>query len=609
MSDRPERAAAEPAADPAPAGVWSAGRRRLTSGLVLTITLVAFESLAIATIMPTVSDDLGDLALYGWVFSGFFLGSLLGIVLAGQAADERGTRLPYAIGLALFAAGLVVGGAAQSMPMLVAGRVAQGVGAGAIPAVAYAAVGGSSPAELRPRVFAIFSTAWVVPGLIGPVAATSLAEVLSWRAVFWALIPLVGLAAAMTIPALGVRHADAAAPDADATDAGGRIEVATAVAAELEARIGADAIGAAPADPAAVGRAPGLDVALGPSAPPEVRFVALGSDAGRPPAVTDGPLGVHQAVGTPPPARGAAASDNGDKVRATAPADLTTGLDLATGPPAPAGGAAADEPGGVAVAVERQAVSLGIDPRLGALVLVLGVALVLGGLGAGSPLIGAPLVVVGAVPAAWAFLRLVPAGTVGLAPGMPAAVAVRGILTFAFFGTDAYVSLAVTDARHQSTWLAGAALTAATLCWTSGSWLQERIVQRRGPRWLVRRGFACLIVANVGMLLFLRPVPAVLILLIWGLGGLSMGISYSSISLTVLGLAEPGHEGVASSALQLSDVLGVSLGTGLVGVFVALGEGRGWATGSSLTLGFVMTLVVSVGGLLAARRIPECLPD
>jgi MFS family permease len=419
--------------------------------------------------------------------------------------------------------------------------VAQGVGAGAIPAVAYAAVGGSYPAELRPRVFAIFSTAWVVPGLIGPVAATSLAEVLSWRAVFWALIPLVGLAAAMTIPALGVRHADdvaAGAPaDAEDTDAG--------------------AAGAHAEDPA------------------EAAAVGVGG--------------------------------NGDQGRAAAaPTDRAPGPDLVVGPPVPAQAAAV---GAVASAGERQTVTLGIDPRLGALVLVLGVALVLGGLGAGSPLIGAPLVVVGAVPAAWAFLRLVPAGTVGLAPGMPAAVAVRGILTFAFFGTDAYVSLAVTDARHQSTWLAGAALTAATLCWTSGSWLQERIVQRRGPRWLVRRGFACLIVANVGMLLFLRPVPAVLILLIWGLGGLSMGISYSSISLTVLGLAEPGHEGVASSALQLSDVLGVSLGTGLVGVFVALGEGRGWATGSSLTLGFVMTLVVSVGGLLAARRIPECLPD
>ena len=477
----PTSTAGEPA--DGPGGVWSPGRRRLTAGLVLTITLVAFESLAIATIMPTVAGDLGDLALYGWVFSGFFLGCLLGIVLAGQAADERGTRLPYAIGLALFAAGLIVGGAAQSMPMLVAGRVAQGVGAGAIPAVAYAAVGRSYPSDVRPRVFAVFSTAWVVPGLIGPVAATSLAEVLSWRAVFWALLPLVGLAAAMTVPALGVRHAT-----------------------------------------------------------------------------------------------GDGVSGNGDRDPDAVPA------------------------------VAGQALTPGIDPRLGALVLVVGVALVLGGLGAGSPLVGAVLVIGGGVPAVWAFLRLVPAGTVRLAPGMPAAVAVRGILTFAFFGTDAYVSLAVTDARDQSTWLAGAALTVATLCWTGGSWVQERIVQRRGPRWLVRRGFQCLVVANVGMLLFLRPVPALLILVVWGVGGLSMGISYSSISLTVLGLAEPGHEGAASAAVQLSDVLGVSLGTGLVGVFVALGEGRGWATGSSLTLGFVMTLLVAVGGLLASRRLPDRLP-
>ena len=96
-------------------GVWAPGRRRLTAALVLTITLVAFESLAIATVMPVVSDDLGGLGLYGWVFSGFFLGSLLGIVLAGWAADRRGTRLPFAVGLSLFAVGLVVGGTAPTM--------------------------------------------------------------------------------------------------------------------------------------------------------------------------------------------------------------------------------------------------------------------------------------------------------------------------------------------------------------------------------------------------------------------------------------------------------------------------------------------------------------
>src|SRR5262245_10173736 len=68
--------------------IWVPGRKRLTAALVLTITLVAFESLAIATVMPVVSDDLGGLGLYGWVFSGFFLGSLIGIVLAGWAADR-----------------------------------------------------------------------------------------------------------------------------------------------------------------------------------------------------------------------------------------------------------------------------------------------------------------------------------------------------------------------------------------------------------------------------------------------------------------------------------------------------------------------------------------
>src|SRR5918994_3097118 len=190
----PEAGARDPGAGPAGDGVWAPRRRRLTAALVLTITVVAFESLAIATVMPVVADDLGGLGLYGWVFSGFFLGSLLGIVLAGRAADRRGTRLPFAVGLALFAVGLVVGGAAQSMPMLVAGRVAQGMGAGVIPAVAYTTVGRGYPAAMRPRVFAVFSSAWVVPGVVGPAAASAIEGWTSWRVVFLALLPLVGVA-------------------------------------------------------------------------------------------------------------------------------------------------------------------------------------------------------------------------------------------------------------------------------------------------------------------------------------------------------------------------------------------------------------------------------
>jgi MFS family permease len=456
-----------------PDGVWAPGRRRLTAALVLTITLVAFESLAIATVMPVVADDLGGLGLYGWVFSGFFLGSLLGIVLAGQAADSRGTRLPFAVGLALFAAGLVVGGAAQSMPMLVAGRVAQGLGAGVIPAVAYTTVGRAYPPDLRPRVFAVFSSAWVVPGLVGPAAASAIEGWSSWRVVFLALLPLVVLAAAMALPVL--------------SDHG----------------------------PAAARAAPG---------------------AGHRPPVSD------------------------DRLR-------------------------------------------------DALVLVAGVALVLGGLGAHEVALAVALIVVGVLPALWAFVRLVPVGTAALRPGLPAAVGTRGILTFAFFGTDAFISLAVTEAHHQPTWVAGLALTGATLAWTAGAWVQQRLVLARGPRWLVRRGFVVLAVGIAATIVALGPVPVGLLVAAWTVGGLGIGLCYAPLSVTVLDTAAPGQEGRASASLQLTDVLGVSLGTGLAGVVLALGDGRGWDTGSSLTIAFLVTLAVALGGIAAAGRLPRRLAD
>ena len=446
-------------------GVWAPGRRRLTVALVLTITLVAFESLAIATVMPVVADDLGGLGLYGWVFSGFFLGSLLGIVLAGRAADRRGTRLPFAVGLALFAVGLVVGGAAQSMPMLVAGRVAQGMGAGVIPAVAYTSVGRAYPAAIRPRVFAVFSSAWVIPGVVGPAAASAIAGWSSWRVVFLALLPLVGLAAALALPVLS------------------------------------------------------------------------------------------------------------------------------------------DRPPG-----DREPAGRGDDRPRDALVLVVGASLVLGGLGAHQVPVAVALVLAGGLLAAWAFLRLVPAGTVALRAGLPAAIATRGILTFAFFGTDAYVSLAVTEAHDQPTWVAGLALTGATLAWTAGAWVQDRLVLRYGPRWLVRRGFAVLAVGIALTAVALGPVPVGLLVAAWTLGGLGMGLSYAPISATVLGEAAPGQEGTASSSLQLTDVLGVSLGTGMAGVFVAVGEGRDWATATSLTLAFLVTGLVAVAGIAAAGRLPRRLP-
>ena len=187
--------------------MWAPERRSLTVGLVLAVTLVAFEALAIATILPVVSRHLGDLRLYGWVFSAFMLSSLIGIVLAGTLADRVPLGRPMLGGLALFALGLVIGGTAPDMLVLVAGRAVQGLGAGVVPAVAYVAISRGYPEGCRPRMFAVLSTAWVIPGLIGPAVAALVATAVGWRWVFLGLLPLV--AAAGVLAVLALRHVPA----------------------------------------------------------------------------------------------------------------------------------------------------------------------------------------------------------------------------------------------------------------------------------------------------------------------------------------------------------------------------------------------------------------
>jgi len=206
--------------------LWHPDRRALTLGLVLTITLVGFESLAISTVMPIVVRELGGLELYGWVFSAFFLGSLIGIVVVGGAIDRGGLAIPFALGLGLFAIGLLGGGLAPSMPILVVARFLQGLGAGTIQPIAYVAIARTLPDALRPRMFATLSSAWILPGVIGPAIAGTIGETLHWRLVFLGLLPLVALAGALTLGALR------AVPAAPAGSGGrrGRLPLAIIVA-------------------------------------------------------------------------------------------------------------------------------------------------------------------------------------------------------------------------------------------------------------------------------------------------------------------------------------------------------------------------------------------
>jgi MFS family permease len=182
--------------------LFSPARRALTIGLVLTITLVAFEALATATILPLVKQDLGRIDLYGWTISAFFLGNLIGIVVSGGMLDRGPILRPFAGGLAIFAVGLAIAGLAPSMEVLVAARFLQGLGGGTVSPSSYVAIGRSLPERLRSRMFALLSTAWVVPGLIGPAIAGIIGEVIHWRAVFLGLLPFLVVSGGIAILAL-----------------------------------------------------------------------------------------------------------------------------------------------------------------------------------------------------------------------------------------------------------------------------------------------------------------------------------------------------------------------------------------------------------------------
>ena len=145
---------------------------------------------------------MNGIELYGWVFTAFMLGSLIGIVLVGGLIDRRGLGGPFAAGIGLFAAGLIVGGLAPSMEVLVGARFVQGLGAGTVPPIAYVAIGRSLPEHLRPQMFATLSTAWILPGVIGPALAGIVGETLGWRWVFLGLLPLIVLSASIAFPAI-----------------------------------------------------------------------------------------------------------------------------------------------------------------------------------------------------------------------------------------------------------------------------------------------------------------------------------------------------------------------------------------------------------------------
>lgn len=176
--------------------------RPTTWSMVTLIFMVAFESLAVTTVMPTVSNALDGASLYAFAFAGPLATGVVGMVVAGPWSDRSGPRTPLLVAIALFMVGILVAGAAPTMGVLVAGRLVQGLGGGAMTVALYVVVARLYPPLLHPRLFAWFAAAWVVPSLVGPAAAGAVTQHAGWRWVFLGVAVLVVPTTLVLLPAL-----------------------------------------------------------------------------------------------------------------------------------------------------------------------------------------------------------------------------------------------------------------------------------------------------------------------------------------------------------------------------------------------------------------------
>jgi EmrB/QacA subfamily drug resistance transporter len=164
-----------------------------TLALALCLFVAALEMTVVSTAMPTVVSDLGGIQRYAWVFTAYMLSSTITVPIYGKLADLYGRKPIILFGSSLFLLASIACGFATSMEMLIAFRVLQGLGAGAMQPIALTIIGDIYTLEQRAKIQGVFSAVWGIAGLAGPLAGGLIVKYLTWHWVFFINIP-VGLA-------------------------------------------------------------------------------------------------------------------------------------------------------------------------------------------------------------------------------------------------------------------------------------------------------------------------------------------------------------------------------------------------------------------------------
>ena len=164
-------------------------KRLALLGVMLSVFLAAMESTVVATAMPIVVKHLGSLEIYAWVFAGFLLTSTVTMPLWGRLSDLFGRRRTFLTGLVIFLVGSALSGVSRTMGELIGFRLLQGIGAGSLMTIGMTIVADLFGLERRAKMQGYISGMWGLASLIGPLIGGFLTDYVSWRSVFYIIVP------------------------------------------------------------------------------------------------------------------------------------------------------------------------------------------------------------------------------------------------------------------------------------------------------------------------------------------------------------------------------------------------------------------------------------
>lgn len=166
--------------------------------VMLAVFMSALEVTVVSTAMPTVVGDLGGVSLYAWVFTAYVVVSTVSMPIGGKLADIYG-RKPVMLGaMALFLAGSMAAGQAQSMAFLIGARALQGFGGGAMQSMGLTIMGDIFSVHERARMQGVIGTVWGLAGIVGPLVGGAVVHHLGWSWIFYLNLPF-GVASAVLL--------------------------------------------------------------------------------------------------------------------------------------------------------------------------------------------------------------------------------------------------------------------------------------------------------------------------------------------------------------------------------------------------------------------------